>query len=134
MDETTCLVSPRRLLKSPPLLLRQIVSCPFKGSALRRHLYLSNLALHLCPLDLPGGLVAGVGLLQLAPARLLLPQLLPELLQQRPQGLQQATALTELHTTEGIISRGHQQRHTIRENAEAAHMYTLRVEQVRSLS
>ena len=64
--------------------------------ALGRHLYLGELALHLCPLDLPGGFVIGVGLLQLASPRLLLPQLLPKLLQQRPQGLQHLSVLPKL--------------------------------------
>lgn len=64
---------------------------------LRRHLYLHNLALHLCPLDLPGSPVIGVGLLQLAPLLLLLLQLLPELLQQRSEGLQHFPVLFELH-------------------------------------
>lgn len=64
---------------------------------LRRHLYLRNLALHLCPLDLPGSFVIGVGLLQLAPLLLLFLQLLSKLLQQRSKGLQHFPILFELH-------------------------------------
>ena len=92
--------------------LRQIASCPFKEWALRRHLYLGNLAPHLCPLDLPGGFVIGVGLLQLPPSRLLLPQLLPKLLQQRPQGLQHPAVLPELHGERIQAERSRFSRHT----------------------
>lgn len=72
---------------------------PVRRATLRRHLYLSDLALHLCPFHLPGSLVIGVGLLQLAPPRLLLLKLLPELLQQRPQGLQHLPVLPKLSHT-----------------------------------
>lgn len=64
---------------------------------LRRHLYLSNLPLHLCPLDLPGSFVIGVGLLQLAPLLLLLLQLLSKLLQQQSKGLEYLLVLFQLH-------------------------------------
>lgn len=81
---------------SPPVPYTRLCPVPLRW-ALRRHLYLGNLALHLCPLDLPGSFVIGVGLLQLASPRLLLLQLLPKLLQQRPQGLQHLSVLPELH-------------------------------------
>lgn len=71
-----------------PVPLRRMLRC---------HLYLHNLALHLCPLDLPGSFVIGVGLLQLAPLLLLLLQLLSELLQQRSKGLQHFPVLFKLH-------------------------------------
>lgn len=91
MEKATCLLSPCCLFKAP-------LACPVPLRwALRHHLYLCELALHLRPLDLPGGLVIGVGLLQLAAPRPLLPQLHLKLLQQRPQGLQHVTVLPKLH-------------------------------------
>lgn len=73
---------------------------------LRRHLYLHNLALHLCPLDLPGSFVIGVGLLQLAPLLLLLLQLLSELLQQHSKGLQHFPVLFKLHKSDSHTKQG----------------------------
>lgn len=96
VEKATCLLSPCCLLNAPLVFYTRLCSVPLRR-ALRRHLYLGELALHLCPLDLPGSFVIGVGLLQLASPRLLLPQLLSKLLQQRPQGLQHMPVLPELH-------------------------------------
>lgn len=77
---------------------------PLRGM-LRCHLYLHNLALHLCPLDLPGSFFIGVGLLQLAPLLLLLLQLLSELLQQHSKGLQHFLVLFKLHKRDSHTNR-----------------------------
>lgn len=96
VERATCLLSPCCLLNAPLVFYTRLCPVPLRW-ALRRHLYLGDLALHLCPLDLPSGFVIGVGLLQLASSRLLLLQLLPKLLQQRPHGLQHLTVLAKLH-------------------------------------
>jgi len=96
MEKATCLLSPCCLLNAPLVSYSRL--CPVSLRwALRCHLYLGELALHLCPLDLPGGFVICVGLLQLASPRLLLLQLRMKLLQQRPQGLQHLPVLPKLH-------------------------------------
>lgn len=87
------------LLNAPLVFYTRLCPVPLRW-ALRRHLYLGDLALHLCPLDLPGSLLIGVGLLHFASPRLLLLQLLPKLLQQRPQGLQHLSVLPKLHGRE----------------------------------
>lgn len=84
------------LLNAPLIFSTRLCPVPLRWT-LRRHLYLVDLALHLCPLDLPGSFLIGVGLLQLASLRVLFLQLLPKLLQQRPQGLQHLPILPKLH-------------------------------------
>lgn len=92
------------------LMTPRLRPVPLRRATLRHHLYLCDLALHLCPFHLPGSFVVGVGLLQLASPRLLLLKLLPEVIQQRPQGLQHLPVFPKLHTqnsTKGGDSETH---------------------------
>lgn len=73
-----------RLAESTTAYDPRLRPVPLRRATLRHHLYLCDLAFHLCPFHLPGSFVVGVGLLQLASPRLLLLKLLPEVIQQGP--------------------------------------------------
>lgn len=90
------------------LMTPRLRPAPSGRVTLRHHLYLRDLALHLCPFHLPGSFVVGVGLLQLASPRLLLLKLHPEVIQQCSQGLQHLPVFPKLHTQNSTTGRNSQ--------------------------